>query len=179
VATELRQELTLREQLSLASLNAFYHIERNYELSVALHIRLTDGLHASSSHHGILPMHYYTSAVRKIAAPYIYVFSDNPGWCRTNLPTHLWNFRSLTTTSCNPMSGFCDENGVIHKGTRGREYEDLWLMSSCKHIITANSTFSWWAAWLNPNPGTIITPKQWFLGRHDSTDIVPERWIAL
>jgi hypothetical protein len=54
------------------------------------------------------------------------------------------------------------------------------LMSACKHFIIPNSTFSWWAAWLDTNPDKIvIAPKRWFSGSIDTTDLIPEEWVKL
>ena len=62
------------------------------------------------------------------------------------------------------------------------EVEDLWLMSLCKHNIIANSSFSWWGAWLNNNPNKkVIAPKKWF-GDHvnlNTSDLLPESWIKI
>jgi hypothetical protein len=62
-----------------------------------------------------------------------------------------------------------------------RSHEDFHLMSNCKHNIIANSSFSWWAAWLNKNTQkTVIAPKTWFLGKSkDYSDIIPVSWIAI
>jgi len=58
-------------------------------------------------------------------------------------------------------------------------YEDIKLMSNCQHNIIANSSFSWWSAWLNTNPNKIVTaPENWFNGdMYDYTDVVPKSWI--
>jgi hypothetical protein len=60
-------------------------------------------------------------------------------------------------------------------------YEDLWLMSCCKHHIIANSSFSWWGAWLNPSPDKIvITPKYWFNTHHSYfPDLYPSGWTLI
>jgi hypothetical protein len=150
--------------------------------SVALHIRRSDSLSARAMpYHGLLTdRDYYSRAIKYIESRvpncHYFVFSDDIPWCRENLKI------DCTFVDHNPMSGVCDENGIIAKGFRGRECEDLWLMSQCQHAIIANSTFSWWAAWLGDGgwDRIVIAPKQWFVSAdRDARDIVPLRWMTL
>ena len=133
--------------------------------SVSLHIRRGD--YASNpvtqSFHGTLQMGYYTRAMRHLAEriedPHLYVFSDDPEWARGNLQSEY------------------PTEFVIHNDV-DRNYEDLRLMSSCKHHIIANSTFSWWAAWLCSNPEKLVfAPRKWFEGsNNDTRDLIPDTW---
>lgn len=88
-----------------------------------------------------------------------YIFSDDIGWCRSHLPL---------------------ENAVYVDWNHGGEsWQDMYLMSRCHHNIIANSTFSWWGAWLNPNTDKIVVaPKQW-TSDGDKTDIIPSSWIKI
>ena len=99
-----------------------------------------------------LPMSYYLAGVERIVASvpdaHFFIFSDDGAWVKENLKLPY-----PTTVS---RSHVYDQK----KGT-GCEAQDVWLMSLCKHAIVANSTFSWWGAWLNPNKGTVICPKIW------------------
>jgi hypothetical protein len=87
----------------------------------------------------------------------LYVFSDDPDWCKKNL-----KFTQATT--------------YISHNTDGAE--DMRLMRECRHNIIANSSFSWWGAWLNTNSDKIVIgPKQWFMSTEKNTkDVVPKSW---
>jgi len=136
--------------------------------SVSLHIRREDFV--SDAHttrvHGICELDYYFRCVeyinQKIKEPHFFVFSDNPEWARANLNLP------------HPMR-FFDHNGP------DKNYEDLRLMSQCKHHIIANSTFSWWGAWLNQNREKIVlAPKQWLESDdYDPKDLIPDKWIKV
>ena len=97
----------------------------------------------------------------KLTDLHYFIFSDDTKWVKNNL--------NLTTNTT-----FIDNNEP--------EYEHLFLMSQCKHQITANSTFSWWAAWLNMNPQKIIlTPQYWYNDKHlnDTVIRIPKEWIKI
>ena len=108
-------------------------------------------------------MDYYEAAVRELTAvvkqPHFFVFSDDLEWVRRNLRLDY------------PVA-YMDHNG------EDRDYEDLRLMSACKHHIIANSSFSWWGAWLCADPGQIvIAPKKWFnKSPSDTRDLIPDSW---
>ena len=87
----------------------------------------------------------------------LYLFSDEPEWIKTNFKTDF-EFEIINTYS---------------------SIADMQLMSLCKHNIIANSSFSWWGAWLNQNPDKIvIAPKQWFAAwEYDTKDLIPEKWL--
>jgi len=134
--------------------------------SVSLHIRRGDYISNSETmkFHGVLGTEYYRVSLNlikeKIKDPEIFVFSDDIMWAKANLDTDL------------PIH-FIDHNGT------GKDYEDLRLMSNCQHHIIANSSFSWWGAWLSANPDKIvIAPKQWFNDQSiDSKDLIPNEWV--
>ncbi len=118
---------------------------------------------------GTPPLEYYYNAVdyiaRRIKSPVFFVFSDDPKWVKQNFQIkHFFK--------------------VIDWNTGEKHWRDMQLMSLCKHNIIANSTFSWWGAWLNQNPDKIvIAPKRWFWGEWDkhynTKDLIPERWVKL
>ncbi|MDC1293093.1 alpha-1,2-fucosyltransferase [Amylibacter sp.] len=133
--------------------------------SISLHIRRGD--YVSNSAHGLCDLTYYYKAVQFFIDKYgsnfeIFAFSDDPNWVKNNLelPVKI-NFISNNSSKNN--------------------YEDLRLMSYCEHNIIANSTFSWWGAWLNKNPKKyIIAPKKWFANNKiENNDITPQNWLRI
>jgi hypothetical protein len=142
--------------------------------SISLHIRRGDYVSNPKTlkTHGICSLEYYRLAVaymaERVVNPIFYVFSDDPEWVRASLVLDY------------PMV-FVDNN-------RGQDsFNDMHLMSLCKHNIIANSTFSWWAAWLNSNfEKIVITPREWLKNPHAVTDykkylddLIPRDWIEL
>ena len=138
----------------------------NNSNSVCIHVRRGDYISDNiiNAVHGTCSVKYYLSAVNviegKVAYPEFFIFSDDPNWCKSNLklnyPTH-----------------YVDINDV------SKGYEDLRLMYNCNHFICANSSFSWWGAWLSDNSNKIIcAPRKWFVGK-DEGDIVPKDWIRV
>lgn len=131
--------------------------------SVSIHVRRGDYL-KHSGHFCTCGMDYYHEAVDYIKArvsdPVFFVFSDDVEWCRMNFPSLGVDFRIIT---CN----------------KGKDsYKDMYLMTQCSHNIIANSTFSWWGAWLNENPDKIvIAPDRWFADIDNN--ISPDGWIRL
>ncbi len=137
------------------------------ENSVSIHIRRGDYLSKEvQEYHGILPLSYYYEAIKiiieKIENPLFYIFTDDPRWVKENF---------YPPVEFTMVSGLYSATSI----------EDLYLMSACKNNIIANSSFSWWGAWLNSNAQKIvIAPKKWFdKGPQDTDDIIPETWIKL
>lgn len=138
--------------------------EMKNQNSVSLHIRRGDYL--LHEVHNTDKSEYYHEAVKlilsKIDNPIFYLFSDDMDWVKTNF-------------KINGVMVYIDFNNAE------TNYEDMKLMSACKHNIIANSSFSWWSAWLNENPEKIvIAPKKWFnTDEHNFQDVIPESWIKL
>jgi hypothetical protein len=134
--------------------------------SISVHVRRGDYVtgKAASQVHGILDDEYYTAALSflkdKVGDARIFVFSDEIDIARQM---------------------FVGDNFVFVSGVS--DLAEMYLMSLCKHQIIANSTFSWWAAWLNANPGKIVVaPRIWFLdpGKNSQTaNLVPDSWIRI
>lgn len=120
------------------------------ENSISVHIRRCDYLNKEESlYFGVLPIEYYNKAIKiienKIENPVFYFFSDDSEWIKKNIPPQK-NYRYSIDY------------------TNNLDYLDFELMKNCRHSIIANSTFSWWAAWLNNNPDKIIiAPERWYL----------------
>lgn len=163
VADLIRQELTLKSPLSGHSQAAKERIRQSN--SVSVHIRRGDYLTCSKANRYLQPcdLAYYQKAAdyigRHVENPVFFVFSDEPKWAKQHFIL--------------PFPLYYEEGNAAH--------EDLLLMASCRHHIIANSTFSWWGAWLNQDPHKIvIAPQQWFsAGRFDTRDLLPESWIRL
>ncbi|MGH7156946.1 MAG: alpha-1,2-fucosyltransferase [Candidatus Saccharimonadales bacterium] len=135
--------------------------------SVSVHVRRGDyNTKVGQSYHGLLPKEYYKESINQLVEsvdrPELFVFSDDIQWCKDHL-----KFK-LTTTFIDSNS---PNNGV----------EDMRLMSACRHNIIANSSFSWWGAWLNQNPDKIVyAPRAWFRKKDGSLDDrLPPDWIRL
>ena len=162
----LRDELRLKQPLRHPSIDLLEHIQSTRAIS--LHVRRGD--YASDGHirkiYGICSQAYYARAVAKISqlmpAPHFFVFSDDPDWVRQNLVL------DFPTT-------------YVNHNAEGNEHEDFWLMSQCKHHIIANSTFSWWAAWLHDDGHkVVIAPSRWLaVDTYDTGDLIPAHWRQL
>ncbi|MBP6974854.1 MAG: alpha-1,2-fucosyltransferase [Candidatus Pacebacteria bacterium] len=149
----------------------------DFENSVSLHVRRGDYVTNPSANktQGLCSIQYYTDAIahikQHISNPHFFVFSDDIEWVKKNIPIN------------SPSSQ--NEGGVLSPVTyisnpELQDYEELALMSLCKHNIIANSSFSWWGAWLNSNPDKIvIAPKQWTVSGTDHPNIIPEKWLKL
>ncbi len=117
-----------------------------------------------------------------------YLKEPHKSW-HGNLPTSYYQSGEMTIQAKDPNAEFIvfsDDSGLCefmgHKVVKGTTpIEDMWLMSLCKHAVIANSSFSWWAAYLGDNKqGTIVAPKKWFeTPTLDTSDLIPERWIRI
>lgn len=140
------------------------------ENSVAIHLRKgADYLKSELMGRGLCSADYYMQAIEYIRSrvdnPVFYVFTDNYQWVKDNLPAF-----DYTLVDWNEVSG-------------KRNFRDMQLMSCVKHNIIGNSTYSWWGAWLNPNPDKIVIgPKKFFNPINDffsKSDIMCDSWIKI
>lgn len=161
----IRSDFSFKRPLDSENRKISSHIQ-SYN-SVSLHVRRGDYVtHAATSKIlNTCSVDYYQHAIQYIAervtSPYFYIFSDNIQWVRDNI--HI------------PFAAeYIDHN-------HGRNsFIDMHLMSLCKHHIIANSSFSWWGAWLNDNPNKlVVVPRKWFVNNTNDQDLVPEKWVRL
>jgi len=135
--------------------------------AISVHVRRGDFAAdpATLAVHGLCSLDYYRKAIAHIASrvsnPQFFMFSNDMAWVRDNLhidhPCH-----------------YIDHNTGLDS------HIDMLLMSRCRHHIIANSSFSWWGAWLNPSREKIVVaPERWFAANWDSSDIIPPAWVRL
>lgn len=166
VEARLRNEFQLRFPLSKKAAK-FSDFISQCEQPVALHVRRGDYVARSDyvKKFGSLEINYYQLAIeilqQRLGNFQIFAFTDDPDWVQDN----FWDTEQLTIVSGNNIP----------------DYEELHLMSKCQHNVIANSTFSWWGAWLNENPQKIvIAPKKWMNnGKFRLEDIIPNDWITI
>jgi hypothetical protein len=152
VESQIREDLTIISTPTPGAVDIGHKV-KSVE-SVAVHVRRLKITNP-------LPVTYYVNAIRylieHIKAPHYYIFSDSPGWAEKNLrmeaPVSYINIDTM------------DESGWM----------DLWLMSQCRHFIIANSTFSWWGAWLGNNSDKMILYPDFF-DNWGHLGLIPNGW---
>lgn len=130
--------------------------------AVSIHIRRGDYVNLQHKH-PLCNKEYYQKAIEyicsKVKKPTFFIFSDDPKWVEENFEIK--------------------QKHIIVDVENTSGFSEIWCMKHCKHNIIANSSFSWWGAWLNENKSKIvIAPKQWF-STGSQTDIIPKNWIKL
>lgn len=132
--------------------NNYYDLP--FEEYVCLHIRRGDYLNYPDSH-PVCSIEYYSRGLEIVPDLPIVIVSDDINWCRENINADYYSDRQSNI-------------------------EDLYLMANASHNIIANSSFSWWGAWLNKNPDKIvIAPEKWFGKRYSHykiNDLIPKNW---
>lgn len=161
----LRKDLQIITMPQKQDLEIIHQIKNTN--SISLHIRRADYTNAETiSTHGLCSLDYYIKGVKfmcsKIKKPIFFVFSDDITWAKENL---ILEFPTV----------------FVGHNSADKNYEDLRLMSICQHNIIANSSFSWWGAWLNTNPNKIvIAPEEWFATtERNYQDVIPSNWIKI
>lgn len=163
IETIIRQEFRLN--MPIDGLNREMAQRISSANAISVHIRRGDyvSMPDAAAFHGVCSLTYYHTALQMMADtipnPVFFVFSDEPEWVRENLKTK------------------CEMHYVNHNST-DEPQEDLRLMTLCQHHIVANSSFSWWGAWLNLNPEKqVIAPDPWFANQSVNTStLLPNGW---
>jgi hypothetical protein len=165
ISEVIRRDFTFKSPLS--DINAEIASQLVNLNGVSVHVRRGD--YASNpkttAMHGLCSLDYYQASLRYIAErvdnPYVFIFSDDIAWAKNNLEVNF------------PCRYISHNQGI-------ESYNDMHLMSLCQHQIIANSSFSWWGAWLNVNPDKIvIAPKKWFSKEINTQDLIPQGWVRL
>ena len=163
ISRHLRDEFTIIREQDPRSAECQERIRR--VKSIGLHVRRGDYLvpPGGEDFHGICSMEYYGAALRLILSRLgpdaeLFVFSDDMAWAGENIRYDL-------------ATVYVDWNA-------DRNYEDLRLMSACRALIMANSTFGWWAGWLNPRADkVVVAPRQWFRAPGATSDLPNSPWL--
>lgn len=161
----IRKDFSLKHPLSRIAQRIEEEI-RNTSGAVSLHIRRGDYVSSAKTNafHGTCSLEYYGKAINyiknRVGNGMLFVFSDDIEWAKEQ---ELF------------------EGATFVSSPEIKDYEEMVLMSKCNHHITANSSFSWWGAWLNPSQEKIVVaPKQWFWqGNNNTKDLIPENWNTL
>jgi hypothetical protein len=159
----IRQDFSLKNPPALNIQNLAKEIQNSE--SLCIHVRRGD--YVGHKVHDVVNLEYYKNGVehinQKTKIDKIYMFSDDIEWCRTN-----FSFEIPTEFVGQEYAGRKDEG-------------HMYLMSQSKHFIIANSSFSWWGAWLSESKDKIvICPKQWFTNESINTsDLIPKAWIRI
>lgn len=162
IKKQLLSEIKLKNEKRFLNLKIVKEILNSN--SVSVHIRRGDYL-KNVDYYGVINCDYYERAVAYLKSKYndltFYVFSDDSEWVKKNIT--------------------CLSGSIYVSDFKLEDYEELILMSKCKHNIIANSSFSWWGAWLNQNKNkTVIAPKKWFNGdNNNSVGIISDCWVKI
>jgi len=160
IEDEIREDFIFHPEISAPC----KELIENVDNPIALHVRRTDYV-TNSENHFNLPIKYYEAALKHFDDDRnVIVFSDDPEWCKQ-------------------QDLFSDDRFMVSENDDNRV--DLCLMSMCNDFIIANSSYSWWGAWLSANKDKkVIAPVQWF-GKtgytkdHDTKDLIPNDWIRI
>jgi hypothetical protein len=155
IESNIRENFTFRNHI----LEPCKEIAENFDNPVSLHVRRTDYL-TNSANHNNLDLDYYEKALEYFDNQQVLVFSDDTEWCKN-------------------QKLFSDDRFLISES--GDNAIDLCMMTFCSGHIIANSSFSWWGAWLSGS-GDVVSPVKWFGESNqdkDTKDLIPDRWTRI
>ena len=158
IEDDIRQDFTFKNEVAIPC----KHMMSTMDTPIALHIRRGDFL-INHANHNNLGVEYYFEALREFDDNrMVIIFSDDPEWCKEQ-----------------PL--FSDDRFLVAEGNDS--YTDLCLMSLCSDFIIANSSFSWWGAWLSKAVDKVVCyPAQWFGPNNahlDTSDMFPDEWVVI
>lgn len=158
IEDHVRELLTFKPEIQQAADKLFPNVNGS---TIAIHIRRGDYVYQQQFHPTCTPEYYLQAAsLFEVENPHYIIFSDDVDYCK---------------------GLFAESENVLYIDNKD-PYIDLCLMSMCDHNIIANSSFSWWGAWLNNNPNKkVIAPKQWFGSayNHNTKDLYCNNWIVI
>ena len=155
IEKQIRKDFTFKDEIK----DECDDLIKQFTNPIALHIRRGDFVW-NNKNHPPLSLDYYESALKLFDSDReVIIFSDDTEWCKN-------------------QDIFADDRFAVAEG--GDQFYDMCLMSMCDDFIIANSTFSWWGAWLG-NRGKVVAPKQWFgeALSHDTKDLYCKGWTVL
>ena len=155
IEDSIREDFVFREHI----LEPCKEIAEGFDNPVSLHVRRTDYLTNSANHYN-LSLEYYEEALKHFDGRQVIVFSDDPEWCQE-------------------QELFSDDQFLVSES--GDNKIDLCLMTFCTSHIIANSSFSWWGAWLAKSE-KVIAPSKWFGPNNadkETKDLIPETWTII
>lgn len=165
ITAQIRKDFSFRTLLENKNAELAHQIDQVN--SISLHVRRGDyaSIPKNATTYELCSLDYYKASIQyiteRVKKPHFFVFSDDPVWVKSNLKIDL-------------PHQYVDHNHGENS------YNDMRLMSLCKHHIIANSSFSWWGAWLNSNlDKTVVAPKRWFSNQRKTIDLLPMSWITL
>jgi hypothetical protein len=166
IKDQIQKVFTFPEPSEKSEFSEILNTIRKDENSVSIHFRRGDYINIAPTDYyqfgGVATDDYYMKAIdyirEHVANPVFFIFSNDVEWCKSNL-----NLKHSTIVSCNQVAN---------------SWRDLQLMTECRHHIIANSSFSWWGAWLSKHEGITIRPK-WFIRDVVTKDFYPEKWIRI
>src|SRR5271169_1652473 len=165
MASIIREDFTFRTPMS--SQNEQVAEKMRLGNTVSLHVRRGDYANnpKTKATHGLCSLEYYQAAIQyvseRVEQPHFFIFSDDMAWVKDNLKLDF-------------------PREYVEHNVGGESYNDMRLMSLCQHHIIANSSFSWWGAWLNSRPNKmVIAPQKWFENDNTNQDLYPHGWVKL
>ena len=175
IAQEIREDFTFRKDYLTPCMEYIDSLDRG---PIFLHIRQSDNI-GREEYHPILPISFFEAALKEFSEDTpCFVFTDDIDWCKSQ---EFFQQDRFLFNESNGRYTYRTIDGTGQMQNTLLPQVDLCLMSLCSGAIIANSSFSWWGAWLQNDRGKVVAPdpKKWFgtaMTHLDTSDIVPDRW---